>query len=154
MIYWLYIPAAVIISGLLLDRLFTLDQLPATPWLAAVSFLSLAAGAYCIGLATRDFARYGEGTPNPRRPPKRLVTGGIYQRCRHPMFFGYDLAALAIIFIFRSPGMLYISFPLFLFMQVQYLKKEERYLMRRYGEVFADYKRKVPFLLPSLRNRR
>ncbi len=148
MIYWLAVPGAVIFPGLLLDRLFHLQALPASPWLTGTALLLLAAGLAFIWLATRDLARYGNGTPNPRRPPRRLVTGGIYRWSRHPMFFGYDLAALAVVCLVRSPAMLCFSLPVFLAIQIRYLHQEEQYLLRRYGEAFAAYKRNVPFLVP------
>ena len=148
MVYWLCIPAAVIFSGLLLDSLLAIAAMPASPWLTAIAALLLAAGAGVIRQAIGDFARYGHGTPNPRRPPTVLVKKGIYQRCRHPMFFGYDLAAFGVVCLFRSPAMLCCSFPLFLFLQVLYLHKEEQYLRRRYGAAYTDYQRKVPFLVP------
>ena len=148
MIYWFGIPAAVISSGLLLDSLLAIAAMPPSPWLTAIAALLLAGGAGVIRQAIGDFARYGHGTPNPRRPPTVLVNKGIYQHCRHPMFFGYDLAALGLVCLFRSPAMLCCSFPLFLFLQVRYLKKEEQYLRRRYGVAYTDYQRKVPFLVP------
>lgn len=148
MIYWLGIPAAVISSGVLLDRLFSLAALSSSPWRTGGAVLLVVVGAAVIRQAIGDFARYGHGTPNPRRPPTVLVNKGIYQRCRHPMFFGYDLAAFGVVCLFRSPAMLCVSFPLFLFLQVLYLRREEQYLRRRYGAAYADYQRKVPFLVP------
>lgn len=148
MIYWCGIPAAVISSGLLLDSLLAIAAMPPSPWLTAGAALLPAVGAGVIRLAIRDFAQYGHGTPNPRRPPTVLVDKGIYQRCRHPMFFGYDLAAFGVVCLFRSPAMLCCSFPLFLFLQVRYLRQEELYLRRRYGVAYTDYQRKVPFLVP------
>lgn len=50
--------------------------------------------------------------------------------------------------LFRSPAMLCVSFPVFLIMQIRFLHKEERYLQRRYGEAFVNYKQSVPFLTP------
>jgi protein-S-isoprenylcysteine O-methyltransferase Ste14 len=146
LLYWFVVPAAVIFSGLLLDRLCQFQALPASPWLTGTALLLLAAGFALIWLAIRVLARCGKGTPNPRRPPQSLVTGGVYRWCRHPMFFGYDLAALAVVLLFRSPAMLCASFPVFLIMQIRFLHKEERYLLRRYGEAFVNYKRSVPFL--------
>jgi protein-S-isoprenylcysteine O-methyltransferase Ste14 len=148
LLYWLAIPAAVIFSGLLLDEVFGLAALPASRWLTAVAVLLVVAGAALIRQAIRDFARYGRGTPNPRRPPVVLVNRGIYRRCRHPMFFGYDLAALGVVCLLRSPAMLCVSFPLFLFLQVGFLRKEEQYLRRRYGAAYAHYQQQVPFLVP------
>lgn len=151
LVYWLYLPAAVIGGGLGADALLHLPPLPIprSPLLGAVAVL-LIAGVGLIQRATVDFKRIGEGTPNPQAPPKRLVAGGSYALCRHPMFFGYDLAALGTVLAFRSWGMLLIAYPLLLIGQIPFLKKEEARLLRRFGTEFVSYRNRVPFLLPGL----
>ncbi|MDA8165532.1 MAG: methyltransferase [Desulfobacteraceae bacterium] len=67
------------------------------------------AGLLLIRRAMRDLEALGQGTPNPARPPRRLVTAGSYRWCRHPMFLGYDLAALGVVVLCRSLGALAIS---------------------------------------------
>lgn len=149
LIYWFYIPAAVIGSGLLLDLLMGGVRLPSS-WLlysGAAGFVGM--GGWLAQRAIIDLARFGDGTPSPHRPPKRLVKQGVYRLCRHPMFLGYDLAALGVALCWRSPCMLLFSVPLLLFFEVRFLKKEEIYLARRYGDTFSRYKEKVPMLLPT-----
>ena len=152
LIYWVYIPAAVIGSGLLLDRLTGAERLPFSGLLYAVGAVPGGLGGWLMQRATSDLDRYGNGTPNPRRPPRRLVTEGVYRLCRHPMFLGYDLAALGVVLCWRSPCMLLLSFPMLLFFEVLFLRKEEKYLARRYGDSFTEYRKKVPMLLPSFRS--
>ncbi len=149
LLYWVYIPAAVILSGKSIDYLF---GWPAWPGVDAALYLAvpcLLIGAWLIWRSIRDLAVYGNGTPNPFRPPKRLVTEGSYSLCRHPMYLGYDLAALAVVLLFSSPAMLFISYPVFLIFEVRFLRKEEVILEKRFRSSFATYRASVPFLIPT-----
>jgi protein-S-isoprenylcysteine O-methyltransferase Ste14 len=150
LIYWLYIPSAVIGSGVALDVCWQVEKLPASAALslAALSFITL--GVILVQRATSDLARIGGGTPNPKAPAKRLVTSSSYRLCRHPMYLGYDLTALGTVLLFRSPGMLLVSYPAFIALEVRYLLQEEKRLAKRFGDAFLDYQRAVPFLIPFL----
>jgi protein-S-isoprenylcysteine O-methyltransferase Ste14 len=150
LIFWLYIPAAVIGGGWGADFLLQLPSpaFPRRPVLGLAAVL-LIGGVLLIQKATLDFRRIGGGTPNPQDPPVRLVREGSYALCRHPMYLGYDLAALGTILLFRSWGMLLIAYPLLLIGQIPALKKEETRLERRFGEEYGRYRRRVPFLLPN-----
>lgn len=147
-IYWLLIPAAVILSGWAVDDVLELPAITPGLMLTSAALILLAAGTWVIGRATRDFKKIGHGTPNPFRPPKTLVTTASYHWCRHPMFLGYDLAALGVVLVCRSWSMLLLSFPLMLGWQLRFLKKEEELLSRRFREDYDIYRKHVPMLLP------
>lgn len=148
LIFWVYIPAAVLLVGKGIDRA------AGRPWSAGTLGIAAGAAIFCAGAAmiqkaTWDLARYGQGTPNPQAPPLRLVTEGSYRWCRHPMFLGYDLTALGVSLALASWGMALVSIPLFLLLQVRYLKiREEFILARRFKDEFAAYRGQVPLLLP------
>jgi protein-S-isoprenylcysteine O-methyltransferase Ste14 len=147
--YWILIPSAVIASGRTFDFLLALPRLPGHARLiAGTSGLLLTTGLMLIWRAIHDLEVLGQGTPNPVRPPKRLVISGSYALCRHPMFLGYDLAALAVVLLCRSPGMLCFSLPLFFLWEIRSLQKEERILALRFRADFQHYRHEVPFLLP------
>lgn len=146
--YWLIVPGAVILSGWTTDRLLGLAAIPASIPLTALALVSLLAGIGVITRATRDFEQRGQGTPNPFRPPKVLVTTGAYRWCRHPMFLGYDLAALGVVLLCRSWAMLLGSLPLMLLWQRRFLRREEELLSRRFREEYDGYRKQVPLLLP------
>ena len=151
LIYWLYIPAAVIGGGAVLDLLFGLRALPPYRWLTYSAIILIAGGVILIQKATWDLKHYGNGTPNPMAPPERLVTSGSYAYCRNPMFLGYDLAALGFILLCRSQGMLVAAYPLFILLQVRFLRnREETVLVQRFGAEFQTYRDHVPFLIPRL----
>ena len=145
-LYWLLIPAATIGSGLLLDLL-----LPAWErggWSMVAGLLLLVMGVALVQKATADLARYGDGTPAPQAPPRRLVSSGSYAWCRHPMFLGYDLAAWGVGLMLASPGMLLMSLPVMLALQLRFLRREERHLERRFQQAWRDYQAHVPLLVP------
>ena len=147
-LYWLIIPATVIISGLYLDFFFQASPLFNSKNLMWMGWVLLACGLLFISLSTRDLRLHGHGTPNKLRPARLLVTRGVYSICRHPMFFGYDLIALAIAFFFNSRCILFCSFPLFICLQLIFLQREEQLLAKKFRSDFPVYKKSVPFLIP------
>lgn len=150
LIYWFYIPIALIGSGLLIDYIAGLSRFPSSLPFIVVAVILIFCGTILIQKATNDLMMYGEGTPNPRVPAKRLVTQGSFSYCRHPMFLGYDLTALGIILLFRSYSLLLICYPAFILLQNRFLRgSEEEILARRFGSEFEEYRRRVPFLLPN-----
>ncbi len=152
--YWIYIPASVIVGGLAADRLIGLSSFPVNMAITATAALLIIIGTAFIQRSTKDLSVYGDGTPNPLRPPKRLVVQGSYGFCRHPMFFGYDLAALGVVMLFGSWGMLFVSYPLFILLEYLFLKKEEQKLEKRFGESFNEYQKKVSLLIPLISRER
>lgn len=154
LVYWLYIPAAVVGGGWLLDRLASLPPLPQSRVLTVAACILIGLGVILIQLATRDLACYGDGTPNPKAPAQRLVTEGSYALCRHPMFLGYDLASLGVVLLCRSWGMVAVAWPVMILLQVRFLLGEERILARRFGDGWEEYRRRVPLLIPRLHTRR
>jgi len=148
LIYWLYIPAAVLGGGKLVDLVLGLSPRPGGVWITAAALALLLAGGGIIQLSDRALKSLGQGTPNPRFPPRELVTGGIYAWCRHPMFLGYDLAALGVVLLCSSTGTLLVSWPLFILLQIRFLRREERVLRKRFGDCFEEYRRQVPLLFP------
>ncbi len=153
-LYWVIIPGWVILSGLLLDPLLSLPPGPTGKVWTALALGCLIAGLLLIQRSIHDLKHIGAGTPNPLAPPCRLVTRGVFALCRHPMFLGYDLAAFAVILFFQSWAMLCFSFPVFLFLQCRYLRKEERILATRFETEFETYRKSVPFMIPGVRPRR
>ncbi len=152
-LYWVVIPGAYLGGGFLAQILLKLPVLPPVFGLRLLGGALLTLGAGIILVAMYELARYGEGTPNPKAPPRRLVTRGLYGLVRHPMFLGYDLCALGAGLFLRLTGALLVSFPLLLLWQVRFLRREERRLARRFGAEFEEYARRVPFLIPKARRK-
>ncbi len=152
LVYWLLIPAAAIGGGLLID--LALPAWQPGGWAKWAGGLLIAAGCALVQKATRDLASFGDGTPAPQDPARRLVTAGSYAWCRHPMFLGYDLAAWGVGLLLASSGMLLVSLPVMLLWQLLFLRSEERLLAKRFPASWPEYRQRVPLLLPRPPHRR
>lgn len=83
--------------------------------------------------------------------PLRFKTPSLYKLVRHPLYVGWIVVFWAaptmtiahLVFALACTGYILMAIPL-----------EERDLIRALGERYADYRRQVPMLIPSLRRRK
>jgi protein-S-isoprenylcysteine O-methyltransferase Ste14 len=73
-----------------------------------------------------------------------LVTTGIYGRIRNPIYVFGGLVIAGIIIWAQRPGWLVI-FLLLIPLQLLRVRKEEQVLEAKFGEAYAEYKRKTWF---------
>ncbi len=96
------------------------------------------------------FARIGQGTQTPIVPTQRLVTTGPYAHSRNPMFLGAILMIIGFGIILNSIAAIVLG----LIIPISYLivikLVEEKELEARFGQEYAEYKKRVPFLIPTL----
>lgn len=92
-----------------------------------------------------SFRRAGT-TVNPLRPSasSALVTSGIYRRTRNPMYLGQALVLFgAMVYLQNLIALLVV--PLFLaYITWMQILPEERALMVRFPEAYAQYRHRVP----------
>ena len=88
-------------------------------WLA---LLAAGIGSVLCMWTAMLFTKYGEGTPAPWDPPRKLVIIGPYRYVRNPMITGVLLVLLA----------------------------EEKGLEKRFGDEYLKYKARVPRWIPRL----
>ncbi|MFQ5553068.1 MAG: methyltransferase family protein [Thermoplasmata archaeon] len=81
-----------------------------------------------------------------------LVTGRIYRLVRHPQYLGLILITLGSFIVWPTIPTA-IMWPVLVFLYYKQAKKEEAYLLEKYGEAFMEYERKVPGFLPRIRRR-
>lgn len=89
-------------------------------------------------------------TPFPKpRDEAALVTAGAYQVTRHPMYSGLIFGACGAALVTGSPVRTLLAAAL---AALLYFKsgKEEAYLEQKHGEAYAEYKAKVPRLVPNV----
>jgi protein-S-isoprenylcysteine O-methyltransferase Ste14 len=117
-------------------------------WLA---FFPAGAGLGLAVWTVRLFMKFGNGTPAPWAPPKKLVIRGPYRHVRNPMITGVLLMLLA-------EAMLFQSWPLALWMGVFFMGNaiyfplvEEKGLEKRFADDYRSYKANVPRWIPRLR---
>lgn len=121
-------------------------------WIPAVALFS--AGLWIYTNSWRDFssAQLG-GAPEiiPGHREQRLVTSGIRAHVRHPVY----LAHLSEMLGWSLGAGLVICYALTAFAAISgaiMIRLEDAELEQRFGEEYRAYRRRVPAVLPKLRN--
>ena len=106
----------------------------------------------CINLVSRrDLARYWTLFSTTEKEQK-LVKTGIYAKVRHPIYLSGLILSLGFTLI---AGNLYglLFFILSLVAIVIRIKKEERELIKKFGEEYKQYAKETPLLIPKLKGK-
>lgn len=119
----------------------------AFPWPWWVSALIAVVIAIPSGyLLCRGMKDAGEETMRPKK--EHALYGGVYQRIRHSQAIGELPFWWVFAFLCHSPFLMLYSFawvPIFACM----CWVEERDLLIRYGETYAEYRNRTGFLIPK-----
>lgn len=150
-IFWMLVPYILISAGDLLDFLFNLPMIYRYKLAAIITgFIPVLTGAYLHLKSFLLLAYLGEEFPVSPYKPKYLITCGSYKNIRHPMYAGYIIFLLGMGIIVNSISYLILIFPLFSISIIIYTRLfEERNLINRFDKTYLEYKRKVPFIIPS-----
>ena len=119
------------------------------PWFHLVT---LVAGAFLLRFVLRVgrypgrlLARMGGEGDIPRLETNKLVTSGIYGCMRHPMHFGLLFFPWAVALLLGSPFFILVLAPLeMLFMLAMIKLVEEPGAIRKFGDEYREYMRRVP----------
>jgi len=79
-----------------------------------------------------------------------LTTVGPYAMTRNPLYVGNFLLGLGVAAMGGEIALVVLFTVFFLSVYSALIKKEEKYLLERYGDGFFDYCRKVPRFFPKL----
>ncbi len=112
----------------------------AIEWRAAVALAALLAGAGVCLAGVLSF-RHARTTVNPLKPEtaSALVSSGVYQYTRNPMYLGFATALMAwAIFLAWPPALLGVL-GFVLYMNRFQICPEERALERLFGRHFTQY---------------
>ena len=117
-------------------------------WLALwVGSIGLALSVWTTAL----FMKFGQGTPAPWDPPRKLVIRGPYRYVRNPMITG-------VLSMLSAEALLLQSWPIAIWMVLFFIGNaiyfplvEEKGLEKRFGNEYRNYKANVPRWIPRLR---
>jgi len=82
--------------------------------------------------------------------PVAVVETGVYAHVRHPQYFGGFLAHIGVSVLLSARDSLLLS-PVILVLLHIVCRKEEAELVNEFGEDYAEYRERVPMLLPRIR---
>lgn len=117
-------------------------------------WLALSAGSIGLGLGVWTvtiFMKFGEGTPAPWDPPKKLLVRGPYRYVRNPMIIGALLMLLAEALLLQSWPIAVWMMVFFIGNSIYFPLIEERGLEKRFGDDYREYEANVPRWIPRIR---
>lgn len=95
------------------------------------------------------FKTKGQGTPNPKLPPKAFIISGPYKVSRNPMALGGLLTLLGEAIVYYSPSLLGLTilYGIVVYFNAKFVEEPE--LKKRFGESYNAYLKRVPRFFPS-----
>jgi len=94
----------------------------------------------------RFLARLGREGEISRLETNKLVVTGRYAMMRHPMHFGLLFFPLAFALLIGSPTFILFLAPIEMILMVILIKLwEEPEAMKKFGDEYIEYKKRVPF---------
>ena len=151
---YLGLTALFVFASLWVDRWFTFLHFNTIWWSLGLSVLLIVLGCVIMEWPVIAFLRT-RGTPVPLNPPPKLITTGLYAYIRNPMLTGLFLLMLGLGVLFGSLSLSFIFTPLFIALNILYLKAiEEKEMEKKFGEEYLEYKKRVPMFIPRLRKQK
>jgi len=137
---------AAVVLGLLLDWLapaYLLTVMLSFGTRIILGVELMVAGLALIVIARRTFLAAGTNV-EPWKPSMTIVTTGIFGWLRNPMYVGGTAALLGLAILLASDWMVVMTVVTALILHFGVVKREERYLEAKFGDVYRRYRETVP----------
>jgi protein-S-isoprenylcysteine O-methyltransferase Ste14 len=131
---------AAVFAGAVAGRLFPSPPLPAGGKPAGAA---LVAGALALMLwAAREFHR-ARTSFHPTEPTTAILVSGPYRFSRNPLYIGLTAITAGAALLADEAWIFVMIVPALIVMHHGVILREERYLERKFGRTYTDYKAKV-----------
>jgi protein-S-isoprenylcysteine O-methyltransferase Ste14 len=136
-----FIYLGFLVLGLGLDRLWPYPLLPeAVPYPLGGALIAL--GLLVVLASIRRF-KAADTSFNPKKPTTAIVTEGPYRVSRNPIYLGLTAIYAGIGIAADAPWVWVLLPPTLVVMHYGVIAREERYLERKFGAEYLDYKASV-----------
>ena len=136
-----YLLAICAMAGTLTWWLDSAIAIPAT-LSYAMAALCTTGGIFVDRWAQRTL-RSAQTAVHPSETTSTIVATGAYGLSRNPIYLAQGLLLAAIGFLLRSLDYFWVLLPWFAVIRFGVIAREEEYLLRKFGERYAQYKRTV-----------
>jgi protein-S-isoprenylcysteine O-methyltransferase Ste14 len=140
------IALAAVVLGLFLDWLlpaYVLSALLTLTQRIVIGGILMAAGLALAFAANLSFRAAGTH-PEPWKPATALVTAGVFRTMRNPMYVGGTLFLAGLSIALASSWMLVMTIFSAIVLHFGVVKREERYLLAKFGDPYRRYLKSVP----------
>ncbi|HZN24769.1 MAG TPA: isoprenylcysteine carboxylmethyltransferase family protein [Burkholderiales bacterium] len=139
------LPLVTILAGVGLQYIWPIDigvqiPVPLRYWIGGL----IVAGAVLLlgGWSVLLMRRSGQ-SENPWKPTTRIIERGPYRFTRNPMYLQMVVGCLGFAVLLMNPWIVILTPVCGWALQKLAIVPEERYLERKFGAVYVDYKRRV-----------
>lgn len=140
-----------VFASLWVDRWLAFPQINSLSWSLGLSVFLLILG-FCLMFWPVIAFFLSRGTPVPLNPPPRLITTGLYAYIRNPMLSGLFIFMFGLGVLLGSLSLICIFTPLFIILNVLYIKAvEEKEMEKKFGKDYLEYKKRVPMFIPKFK---
>ena len=108
----------------------------------AIGTVLIAFSVTIVTSAVRIFIAHGPH-PSPYRPTAAIVTTGVYRFSRNPIYVAFLLVVLAFGLFANSWWFVVFGGLLFFLLDFGVVKREESYLLEKFGDPYRQYCRQV-----------
>ena len=119
-------------------------------WLVVLG-LTISVSGQALRAATIGLAYIDRGGRNKQVYASKLVTEGLFNHCRNPLYVGNILMLLGVGIIANSWYYLIVCIPFFVFVYQAIIQAEEHYLKSKFGTEYTEYCQRTNRWLPVLR---
>jgi protein-S-isoprenylcysteine O-methyltransferase Ste14 len=134
--------AGALAAGLLANRRYRIPFLPRR--VARTLGLSMVVGGLAIGFLGSREMRRAETNLDPRKPATTVVTEGPFRFTRNPLYLSMVLIYLGISALANGLAPILLLPIVQRLMRRGVIEREERYLERKFGEEYLQYKVGTP----------
>ena len=130
------------VLGIFLEWAFGLPRVPRPTWVFGLGGLLLGLQAI-VGVSAFRALRRARTNVNPYKPTTAVVTSGVYHRTRNPIYLSMTMLYLGLALVLGVLGPLLLLLPVLAVMHFGVILREERYLDRKFGVAYRDYRARV-----------
>jgi protein-S-isoprenylcysteine O-methyltransferase Ste14 len=134
--------AGALAAGLLANRRYRIPFLPRP--LPRTFGPSLIVGGLAVGLLGLRELRRAETNVDPSRPTTAIVTDGPYRFTRNPLYLSMTMIYGGISALANALPPIVLLPIILLLMRRGVIEREERYLERKFGDEYLEYKVRAP----------
>jgi protein-S-isoprenylcysteine O-methyltransferase Ste14 len=132
---------AALVTALVLQW-FVPITLPLPLLVRCMGGILLVAGVAFGGAGRRAFTKAGTNV-NPMQPATVIVSSGAYRVSRNPMYVGMAVALFGLAILTRIGWLLVVLLPVLVTMHWGVIRREERYLERKFGAEYLAFRSRV-----------
>jgi protein-S-isoprenylcysteine O-methyltransferase Ste14 len=133
--------AATIALGVVIDFFWPANFLPVA--IAAPLGVLIILSGFALGISAVKEMQAANTPFETNKPPTEIVTSGVFQRSRNPIYLGMLLLCTGIAILVNSLWILILVVLFAIVLQKGVIEPEEAYLEQKFGDKYLRYKAKV-----------